>query len=125
MFLRYNQFSISIFIVILLLCLLPGTQVPCIGQENLDKFLHGFLFALLSFTMMVGFLKQYQFRVLALNASKIVIVFGLSYGIVIEVLQDLFLPDRSFEWLDILADGVGTVLGFSLFLWIKGNSRFV
>lgn len=125
MFFTYNQFSISVFVLILILCLLPGSEVPSLDMENMDKVLHSILFALLAFTMMIGLLKQYQYRTVAVNAGKITLIFGFLYGVLIEVLQDLFLPDRSFELFDIAADWGGTLIGFSGFLLMKGKSKFV
>lgn len=94
-------------------------------MENMDKVLHSVLFALLAFTMMIGLLKQYQFRTLAFNAGKITLIFGFLYGVLIEILQYLFLPDRSFELLDISADWTGTIIGLGCFLLMKGKSKFV
>lgn len=124
MFLKHNQFSIAVFVAIFLLCLLPGDEVPCLMQENLDKVLHTGLFALFSFSAIIGFLKQYQFPFLAKNAVKIVVLLAISYGVVIEVVQDLFITDRSFEWLDIVADWIGVVFGLGVYLLIKGKENF-
>lgn len=125
MFLRSNQFTISIFIAIFLLCLLPGDEVPKIGQENLDKVLHTVLFALLSFCMMIGFSKQYTFYTLARNTTFWSLLICISYGVAIEFFQDLFLIDRHFEWLDIVADSAGTTIGVVSFLVIvQGKHKF-
>ena len=125
MFLRSNQFTIAIFIAIFLLCLLPGSEVPEIGHEHLDKAMHAFLFALLSYCMMIGFLKQYQYYYLARYASMFTLSICLSYGVFLEVFQDLFLSDRSFEWLDIAADALGTLGGYGLFvILVQGKEQF-
>ena len=124
MFLRSNQFTISVFIVIFLLCLLPGNEVPKIGQEHLDKALHAVLFALLSFCMMIGFSKQYQFYTLARYTTSWTLIICLTYGVAIEMFQDLFLSDRYFEWLDIAADSAGTFIGVTFFLIVvQGKHR--
>ena len=34
------------------------------------------------------------------------------FGLVLEYIQMNFLPDRTFEWLDWVADGIGVVLSF-------------
>ena len=34
------------------------------------------------------------------------------FGLVLEYIQMNFLPDRTFEWLDWIADGIGVVLCF-------------
>ena len=125
MFLRSNQFTIAIFVAIFLLCLLPGSEVPQIGHEHLDKALHAFLFGLLAYCMMIGFLKQYQYYSLARYAQWYTLIICLSYGVFLEVIQDLFLVDRSFEWLDIAADSVGTLVGYGFFvLLVQGKEQF-
>ncbi|MFT6716915.1 MAG: VanZ family protein [Saprospiraceae bacterium] len=121
MFLRHNQFSIALFVVIFLLCLLPGSEVPKLGQEHLDKFLHFMLFGLFSFCTMVGVTKQYQFPVLSSNVVKFTIVFSIIYGVTIEVFQGLLLEGRGFEWLDIAADTAGVFIGYFFFLVMMGK----
>ena len=37
----------------------------------------------------------------------------LAYGVLIEILQS-YTPNRSAEWLDLLADGVGVFLGWAV-----------
>ena len=115
MFLKHNQFTIVLFVVIFLLCLLPGSEVPKSGQEHLDKFVHAVLFGLFSFCAMIGFKKQHQFPFLSSNVIVIIVSFSILYGVAIELFQDLVLSDRSFEWLDIVADAVGVFTGYFAF----------
>ena len=125
MFLKYNQFSIGMFVIVFLMCLLPGSEMPQLGLEHMDKAVHGVLFALLTYCMIIGFLKQYQFYNLALNAVKISIITGMVYGVLIEVFQGLYLEDRAFEWYDIVSDWAGVGVGFCAFLIVKGKESFV
>ena len=39
-------------------------------------------------------------------------VLGIFYGVVMELVQKYFIPFRSFDLMDILADGVGCVAGY-------------
>ena len=124
MFLKHNQFTIVLFVVIFLLCLLPGSEVPKSGQEHLDKFLHAVLFGLFSFCAMIGFKKQHQFPVLSSNVIVIIVSFSILYGISIELFQGYVLSDRAFEWLDIVADTVGVFIGYFAF-WILVRKKSV
>ena len=36
------------------------------------------------------------------------------YGIVMEVLQHYFIPFRSFDWGDVVADCVGAIVGYMI-----------
>jgi len=49
------------------------------------------------------------------NTRKIffqIMILGFLYGIVMELVQKYFIPFRSFDLGDILADGVGCFLGY-------------
>jgi VanZ family protein len=121
MFFRHNQFSVLFFVVIFLLCLLPGSEVPKSGQEHLDKFVHAILFGLFSFCTMIGFTKQYQFSVSSSRVVLITVFFSILYGVFIELFQGFILTDRSFEWLDLFADATGVLIGYLAFKIVVGK----
>jgi membrane associated rhomboid family serine protease len=126
MFLRYNQFTILLFIVIFVLCGLPEIEVPESGLEYLDKGVHAVLFALFSFCMIVGFTKQHQYSFLSHNVYSITIIFAIVYGALIELFQGFVLVDRAFEWLDIAADIFGVFVGvFSFWIIMNNGTRRV
>ena len=121
MFFRHNQFSLILFVVIFVLCLLPGSEVPKSGQEHLDKFVHAILFGLFSFCTMVGLTKQFQFSMSSSNVVLITVVFSILYGVSIELFQGYLLSDRSFEWLDVFADVSGVMIGYLAFRLVVGK----
>lgn len=121
MFLRYNQFTLLLFIVIFVLCGLPEIEVPQSELEHLDKGVHAVLFALFSFCMGVGFTKQHQYSFLSLNVYSITIIFSVLYGVLIELFQGFVLLDRAFEWLDIAADIFGVFVGVLSFRAIMSS----
>jgi VanZ family protein len=110
------------FITTVLLCL-PGSALP---KENwfskiwLDKWVHIGLFAIMVFLWcrviinMEG--KKIQFFL------QIAFYFFL-YGIIMEFVQKYFIPNRSFDAGDILADGIGSGIGlfFSTKLYKKNR----
>jgi VanZ family protein len=49
-------------------------------------------------------------------------IFVLAYSILLEIVQ-YFLPTRSFNWLDILANGVGVVIGMPVASFLIGRKR--
>lgn len=69
-----------------------------------DKWVHIGLFAILCF-LWCRVIQNPQWFI------KIAVV-CLAYGIVIEFIQDKFIPYRSFEVWDILADAVGCAIGY-------------
>lgn len=121
MFLKHNQFSIALFLIIFMLCLLPGSEVPKSGLQSLDKVVHVVLFCLFTFCAMIGFTKQHQFPVLSEHVVPIVVTLSVLYGVSIEVFQGRFLTDRAFEWYDIFADSFGVFIGFLAYKFVMGG----
>ena len=100
------------FIVTTLLCT-PGTEFPKIGWKDkvfLDKWIHAALFALLVISWCWVHVKKGNIgnRHIFFKITLLVFV----YGITTEVMQEFFVPFRSLEIQDIIADGVGASLGF-------------
>ncbi|MDH6166713.1 VanZ family protein [Variovorax boronicumulans] len=92
-------------IAVLVLSLVPITApMPSTGW---DKTNHLLAFATLAFLGRGAF----PGRTVAVLAGLLV------YGGVIEVLQS-FTPDRSAEWTDLLADGIGLLLG-EMLTWLS------
>jgi len=111
-------FAAAIFwllLVTLLLCL-PGTEFPKITWLNkiwIDKWVHIFLFLIL----VILWCKAYWSKQKKENFRKFffrVAVLSLIYGVMMELVQHFFIPFRSFDLLDIVADGVGSISGFFL-----------
>lgn len=52
--------------------------------------------------------------------ATIILVFLCSfYGLILEIAQYLFFPDRYFEWKDVLSDVAGVFIGQQLFYFFK------
>ena len=119
MFLRYNLFTILWFLLILVLVMLPGRQLPKLGETlfSIDKVVHTFLFAVLALLMVVGFLKQSTYPVLRNNAIRSTLVLSIAYATSIEITQ--FLADgRTFDFYDAVANILGCIVGYIVFLAI-------
>lgn len=81
---------------------------------NFDKVVHFFIFGVLVFLLIIGLSKQYNYLFLRRNAVSVSIAVGIIYGVLIEVVQD-FIPGRSLEIADIVANTLGCFIGFGLF----------
>lgn len=98
----------------ILFCL-PGAAFPqgkWFHQAGLDKCIHVGLFAILVTLWCWAFwmkkndpeeMKTWYTRV-ALSA--------FIYGVAIEIIQKYFIPNRSFDIGDVVADGIGVILGY-------------
>lgn len=84
--------------------------------SGIDKVAHFIMFIPFTFLMIVGFRKQTVYRLTRLYAVKKAIVIGISFGLLIEVIQ-FFLPYRGIEFVDIVADVCGVFMGYT-FYWL-------
>ena len=109
-----------------ILLTLPGTDFPEEGWFDkiwLDKWIHIGMFSV----MVALWCKSLQ--LLKPNSSSqklkqlfiVTAIIFLGYGIAMEFVQKYFIPFRSFDVLDMLADGIGCTVGviFSIRRFIK------
>lgn len=117
MFIRYNLPAIVWSVIILVLTLSPGVYIPQEFDWKLireDLLAHFFVFAVLVFLMMQGFTRQHTNASLRSNASVYAVVIAVVYGGVLEVIQG-FIPERSFDYFDMVANAVGSFSGWGAF----------
>ncbi len=118
MFFRHNFFGIIWLLIITAVCLIPGRNVPQPPYFSFDKLFHAVIFGCLAFQLIIGFKKQYTFKRLRYHAVPISIFFSVFYGLFMELLQGMIFPDRSFEMMDVLANTIGVMAGWLLFILI-------
>ena len=112
--------AIAWFLFSLKLFTMPGTAFPkadWFDAVQLDKFIHAGLFAVL-----IGLCYQPLKANWSISFVKkqalIIALFGVGYGVAIEFVQKNFIPYRSFDVFDIVADTVGCALAW-LWLWSR------
>lgn len=95
---------------------LPSTWDSIIGW---DKLAHAFVYFVLVYFLFRGFALQKP----NLESSIYAFLISASYGILMEIVQYSFFPNRYFEFLDIIANIVGTIAGllFIYFLTTKNS----
>ncbi len=102
--LKRPYLAIAYSLFVLGLCVMPSEELP--GDVD-DKLAHFIAFAGVSFL----WLWASENRIL-------VIALSILFGVAVEFIQGA-LPvhfHRSFDWYDALADGIGVIIGFLLFL---------
>ncbi|MFT4666632.1 MAG: VanZ family protein [Polaribacter sp.] len=79
-----------------------------------DKFGHAFVYAVLCWLLLKAFQKE-KVR----NAALLAVIISGSYGILMEVVQYSFFPNRFFEKYDIIANISGSLIG----LWLGTKKK--
>ncbi len=115
--LKSKALAISWFILMNILFVLPGSALPKSGwfsDIQLDKWVHVGLFAVLVFLWGSAFAPLFK---------KIwwVLMVAIAYGLVVEIVQKNWVPNRSFDLYDVLADAGGSMLG--VFVWLRVNRK--
>ena len=112
------------FIICTVLLTLPGSSFPKKSIFDsipyFDKYVHIGLFAVLTFLGCLAITVKNHVE----TYHRYFIMCGIVafiYGILMEFVQHYFIPNRSFDIYDMLADGAGALLGgaISLRIWAK------
>ncbi len=90
------------------------------GVSNLDKWQHTFAYFVLSFSFLFAYRKTGR---LTNRIQGLVLLVSGAYGLLLEFVQYRFFAYRYFEWADALANLLGAVLGFLIFLVIRSRIR--
>jgi VanZ family protein len=105
-------------IVILILTGIPGSCLPRVKPVvGLDKVVHLLMYAVFAFLCLWGYRKQFITNGKAYHkkALFLALVISIAYGGLTELMQEYFVPLRTGDWIDFLADIIGTLLGVTIF----------
>ncbi len=89
--------------------------MPKVGWFNFphrDKLIHYCLFFLLCSLFAIPIKYKINSKQAGIIWLCVICLFGIGYGIAIEFVQKWWIPNRSFEALDIVADAIGTAAAF-------------
>jgi Na+/glutamate symporter len=105
-----KQFAFPLLIcyaaVITLLSLMSLHHLPEINFDHNDKIYHA-----LAYTVFAVLAYNYFQKILSRNVTYISFLVCFFYGIILEVLQKVLNTNRTFDTLDILANGLGILIG--------------
>lgn len=99
-------FAVAIAILILYLSLMKMPKYN-ISISNIDKWQHSFAYTVLSLSWLFALQK--------FNKNYLIIISCISFGIIIEILQETVTSYRTGDFLDIIANSVGVLLGLLIF----------
>ncbi len=112
--------AITWFIITTILLCIPGNSLPKIGWLKIlpiDKCVHIFLFGILSLLFCKAFNRRKAFFSIALICSI--------YGTVMEFVQENWIPNRSFDIWDIVADTMGSFAAVAILHFIYRKEKVV
>lgn len=93
---------------------LPGQVLPkedWLSKIDFDKIVHIGLFAVLVF-LWCGVVKKREKIFQSMQQIFVWITLGgCVYGVLMEFVQKYFIPNRSFDIIDMLADAIGSIIG--------------
>ena len=97
-----------------LLCL-PGAAIPqasWLDAIHIDKIVHVILFGGLVFTWAMFLNRNYVYSGRLTKFLLILFLISTANGILLEFVQKYYIPNRSFDLYDIVADTCGAAAGF-------------
>lgn len=128
MFLKnfWPAFAWAIFVFVL--SAIPGNVFPRVVNFldwlQPDKLVHIFFYGLLSFLLLYGFARQYDWRKSRYTLLIITFLIGTVFGLILEVLQYYVFIGRSGNVYDFIANVLGTLIGMSIF-WLLLRKKLI
>ena len=111
---NYLAFAIAWLLILTILLCLPGTVLPqesWLDKIYFDKWVHIGLFGGLVFLWCGAFGKRKNFFKSVQQNFVWIALGGCVYGIAMEYVQKYWIPNRTFDVFDILADTIGSIAG--------------
>lgn len=118
MFLKHIRLALLWALVILVLCGMPGRDIPRISfleLLNFDKFVHASIFFVLILLTVRGFIVQTRFAPFNRHSKLFAFLICVSYGGALEIMQATIFKDRSADPLDFIANSFGVFVGLLLY----------
>ncbi len=112
-----------VLITLLSLFSFPADDGPDIKIPHFDKLVH-FIFYFVAAFLGSLFLRERTKGLIPLGKSILIVVLAVSlYGIIIEVLQDVYTTERSMELYDALANSLGALIGGGVIKFLFSGKR--
>jgi VanZ family protein len=124
MFFKHTKWALLWALFILILCGIPGSDIPSISVLeilNFDKFVHASIFFILIILTYRGFLKQNKIIILQNNSKIFSISICIAYGGLTEILQGIVFVERSADLFDFIANSFGCILGVIFYSIIENK----
>lgn len=110
--------GIAYTLIITIALLIPARDIPRATFIPGDKVVHAAIHIILVFVWLTYALQR-KLLVSSWPPYAAIVLFCLAYGIIIELFQEWITHSRNADFYDVLANGIGTLLGLALFLKLK------
>lgn len=107
---RARLWAILWTLLVLFLCFIPGEDLPRVDIPLIDKWTHIILFSVFAFLWLCAGITRNIRYILAIA------VVSIYTGWLVEYVQGHYVPNRSQDITDIMADVCGAVIGIVFFL---------
>jgi len=114
MFLKNNKLGIIWSLVIIGVCIIPGSNLPktsFLDSFGLDKVLHAFFYVVLMFFVTKGLLKKAKYSISRNAAITFSFLYCFALGVGVEFLQSSIVTGRTGDIYDIIANNIGALAG--------------
>lgn len=116
-------------ILILIVCTLPGKDIPTnsfFEKVHFDKIVHFGLFGGVVLFLSLGIYQQKKY--ISPATLIILVIIAATYGLAIEFIQKYWAIGRSFDIYDVVADTLGAIAGIWVFkivrhLFLSGRDK--
>ena len=96
-------------LIIVVGSLLSSSKVPSIAVS--DKGIHFFFYAIFAFLLYFPVYRTKKIAFSFLGTAVIIVLIGFIFGALIELVQDRYIVGRFGEWLDLVANSLGLLVG--------------
>jgi glycopeptide antibiotics resistance protein len=127
MFLKHTKWALLWAVLILILCGMPGKDIPHISFLELlsfDKFVHAGIFFVFILLTIRGFILQTNYLKLQQAAKPVAFFICVAYGGLMEVMQGTMFEDRSADVYDFIANSFGCAIGWISYNWTERKFLF-
>ncbi|MCC6837344.1 MAG: VanZ family protein [Bacteroidia bacterium] len=122
MFFKHIKWAMLWALFILVLCGIPGRDIPHISFLELlsfDKFVHAGVFFVLLLLLIRGSVLQTRFHFLSRHSFLLSGSFCVLYGGVLELMQEVVFEERSADLYDFIANSFGVLMGLIFYRKIE------
>lgn len=124
-FLKYHFPVIFLCVLIFVLSSVPGQYYPEVDFKFSDKIVHLGLYSFLALSFYMSLSNQRRYKLLCNHPFIFAVIFASIYGATDE-LHQYFVPNRSCDFYDFLADSAGAIIAILfiyIFLWRKKEGK--